>query len=291
MSVSKLDKLEEMYGRFLDTSSIQNKVLNVEYGKVSERNKLDIYYPEDFDKTKKYPTVVFFHGGGFFKGDKGRYQLLGALQGIYNGYAVISVNYRLTVHAPYPAYMLDCAAALRFIKAEGEKYNLDTEHVALWGESAGSFIAVVLGFIGERNSIFDDYSINEYKEKLHTNVVIDWYGPSGEVNEVGSLKRNDFKIAEIKLPILNDEDLEKYCQAEGVEKYMDQNSPALLIQHGTADEFVPINNSENLYEMYKKLCDGNKVEFDVFEGFHHGVGEFTNDENIKHVFDFLNKNI
>ena len=291
MSVSKLDKLEEMYGRFLDTSSIQNKVLNVEYGKVSERNKLDIYYPEDFDKNKKYPTVVFFHGGGFFKGDKGRYQLLGALQGIYNGYAVVSINYRLTVHAPYPAYMLDCAAALRFIKADGEKYNLDTDHVALWGESAGSFIAVVLGFIGERDSMFDDYSINEYKEKLHTNVVVDWYGPSGDPNTVDGVKKNKYGFAGIKFPTQSDKKLEMYCQAEGIEQYMDEKSPALLIQHGTADEFVSIKNSENLCLMYKKHCNENKVEFDVFEGFHHGVGEFTNDENIKHVYDFINKNI
>ncbi|MDD3585710.1 MAG: alpha/beta hydrolase, partial [Thermoguttaceae bacterium] len=110
---------------------------------------LDLYLPSDYKKRKEpLPWVLFIHGGGWFTGDKDQdhYMLHGTRWVILNnGYAVASVNYRLSGESPFPSQIRDCKTALRFLKAHAKEYGLDTRRIGVWGGSAGGNLASLLG--------------------------------------------------------------------------------------------------------------------------------------------------
>ena len=128
----------------VDPSGIKRKILDIPYSSASDVLKLDLYLPEDGDGP--YPTIVFFHGGAFWGGAKYDFQCLYALNGIFHGYAVASAEYRLADEAVFPAAVLDCKTAVRFLRANAGKYQLDPDRMAVMGDSAGAYMATMVGF-------------------------------------------------------------------------------------------------------------------------------------------------
>lgn len=117
-------------------------VANARYGS-HERNVLDLWRAKSDQPT---PLVVYFHGGGFRKGDKSKLSprlLRGCLR---SGISVAAVNYRLSHHAPYPAQMLDAARAVQFLRSKSRQWNIDPKRVGATGSSAGGGISLWLAF-------------------------------------------------------------------------------------------------------------------------------------------------
>ena len=108
-----------------------------------EANKLDLWLA---GAEKPAPLVIYFHGGGFYEGDKQGYrpELLGNC--LSAGLAFAAVNYRLSDEAPYPAQMHDSARAVQFLRRHAGRWNLDAERFAATGGSAGAGISMWLGF-------------------------------------------------------------------------------------------------------------------------------------------------
>lgn len=127
----------------LDINSLKNKHLDISYAPISEAQKLDIYLPDE--KKEKYPVIIFIHGGAWMSGDKRENFSLPILRGLKEGYAVISINYRLSGEATFPAAIEDVKAAIRFIRANANKYNLDVEQITLFGRSSGANLATLAG--------------------------------------------------------------------------------------------------------------------------------------------------
>ena len=127
--------------------------------------KLDLYRPKA--AKKPVPVIVFVHGGGWKNGNKDRGRR-GAWM-VPHGFAIASINYRLTDKGQWPDQINDCYAAVRWVRENAKKYNLDDQHVGCWGTSAGGHLVALMGtrtFAG--------------KEKISSRVqaVMDWYGPS-----------------------------------------------------------------------------------------------------------------
>lgn len=101
---------------------------------------LDIYQPE---KKGKYPALIMVHGGGWRSGNKNMERPL-AQQLALHGVVGIPVEYRLSPEALYPVAIHDIKATIRFVKANAEKYNIDTTKVAISGESAGGHLAMMV---------------------------------------------------------------------------------------------------------------------------------------------------
>jgi alpha/beta hydrolase fold len=97
-----------------------------------ERQKLDLYVPEKADGP--LPVIVWVHGGGWMGGSKEGGGP--TLPFVGKGYAVAAINYRLSQHAPFPAQIEDCKAAIRWLRANAKPYNLAPEHIGVWGASA-----------------------------------------------------------------------------------------------------------------------------------------------------------
>jgi len=111
--------------------NIKNKFTDIAYATKSNTQKLDIYLPNE--GKGPFPVIIIFHGGGFWGGDKSNDDIENRLQGLNHGYAVVTVDYRLSDEAKFPAAINDAKAAIRFIKVNAAQYNLNPNKIALWG--------------------------------------------------------------------------------------------------------------------------------------------------------------
>ena len=145
---------------------------DVQYGPY-ERNKLDIWLAENESPT---PLVVYFHGGGFFTGDKhtirqslNKQNLLSSL--LAAGISVAAVNYRLSTTAPYPAQMHDGARALQFLRYNAARYNIDPARIGVSGTSAGGGISLWLAFHEDLSDPVSKDPINRLSTRVSAAVV------------------------------------------------------------------------------------------------------------------------
>ena len=91
---------------------------------------LDLYRPQNVSGL--LPVIVCIHGGHFGAGRKERCPAVALVQ---DGYAVASIDYRLTSIAPFPAQIEDCKAAVRWLRANASSYHLDPNRIGVWGYS------------------------------------------------------------------------------------------------------------------------------------------------------------
>lgn len=148
----------------------------VAYAASSATQTLDLYLPAS-DGSKAVPVVVLIHGGAFMMGDSGM-ETQYAQQLVAQGFAVASVNYRLSGEAPYPAGAQDVKAAVRWLRAHAAEYGFDTAKFAAWGQSAGGWMANMLGATGDQKTIFDDAALGNADQSSAVQAVVSWFGPT-----------------------------------------------------------------------------------------------------------------
>lgn len=282
----------------IDASSIDNKHLDVEYAGPFSAQKLDIYLPNEGEGP--FPVIVAIHGGGFMRGDKTGPDIAPMLEGVNRGYAVVSVNYRLSGEALFPSAISDVKAAIRYVKANAEEYNLDPEKVAAWGGSAGGNLAALAGTSGDEDSLNGRHTENlEYSSEVQA--VVDWYGQidflkldeqfeeSGITPKMG--KRNRDESPESKYIGGNITEKVEEVKKANPATYITENDPAFFIQHGTADPNVPTQQSIDFAEKLTAVLGEQKVELTLIDGAVHGGEPFNSEENLEKVFDFLNQEL
>src|SRR5205085_165270 len=136
-----------------------------------ERNRLDLYLPEK--AQGRLPVVVWIHGGAWRAGSKDHCP---AVPLTAKGFAVASINYRFSQHAVFPAQIEDCKAAIRWLRANADKYHLDPDHIGAWGASAGGHLVALLGTSGNKKELEGKGGNLEQSSKVQC--VIDWFGPT-----------------------------------------------------------------------------------------------------------------
>lgn len=293
----KEKEFDELYGRYLDVSSVEDKALDISYGPY-ERNQLDIYYPEKGQAP--YPVIVFYHGGGFFKGDKRRYQLKPALAGLEYGYAVVSVNYRLIQTDSLPAAIWDAKAAVRFLKGNASALRLDPDRMAVWGESAGAMLACEVG-LTEGVPDLQDLTMGNPEQSTQVRAVIDWYAPvdmkemeqarrqSGDSGmEIGGRPLNLFSFD--RDGTKSEEEIYTCMDKINPLNYLgktDSSLPAFLIEHGGEDKLVSPEQSKRLYKALQNYLPPERLVYRVIPAAVHGVEDFTNEENLEFIFSYL----
>ena len=117
---------------------------NITYCKAGNRSlQLDAFFPAEKSKTKR-TAILIIHGGGWRSGNRTQhYPLAQKLATL--GYVCFTPEYRLSTEALYPAAVLDLKAALRWVRANGAYFNIDTAKVAVAGFSAGGELAAFIG--------------------------------------------------------------------------------------------------------------------------------------------------
>ena len=205
--------------------------------------RLDLYLPDE--TSEPYPVVAWIHGGAFRMGDKANPR---ALPLVRYGYAVASINYRLSQEAIFPAQIHDCKAAIRWLRAHAAEYHLDPNRIGAWGDSAGGYLVAMLGVAGEVLELEGDLGNLDYSSRVQA--VCDWYGPSDflRMNDVpGTMDHDAPDSPESQLigcPIQENPD--KVAHANPI-TYVTPAAPPFLIMHGDQDFTVLPNQSELLY--------------------------------------------
>lgn len=244
---------------------------------------LDLYLPPGADAAAKpLPLVVWVHGGAWLAGNKAQCPALPLLG---RGYAVASVEYRLSPVATFPAQIHDCKAAIRWLKANAQQYRLDPERIGAWGSSAGGHLVALLGTSAGVKEM--DGDLGDHKD-LSTRVacVVDFFGPTDftRMRNSGRIDHDAANSPESKLiggPVQQNKD--KAAKANPI-TYIGKGMPPFLIMHGDKDETVPPNQSELLAEALKK--NGSDVTYKVIEGAGHG---FRAPEPTRMAFEFFDK--
>jgi len=287
-------------GDSLDTSDITNQFTGISYGSQSDSQTLDIYLPNG-ESTEPYPVIVAIHGGAFMMGSSTGGDVAPMLEGVNRGYAVICVNYRLSSEAIFPAAVNDVKAAIRWIKANCEEYNLDAENIAVWGDSAGGNLAAMIGTTGALDEIEENDNTENLEYSSAVKAVVDWFGPldflkMDEQFEASGVSRSTGNTSEQSSPestyigqlITNDTELTEQANPETYINTMESvTAPSFFVQHGTADGNVPTQQSIDFADMLEKAIGTDKVSIELLEGAGHGTSEFQTTENLDKVFSFL----
>lgn len=253
-----------------------------------ERNKLDLYLPKQTDKKDlkidKLPLIIWVHGGAWMAGNKNNCP---ARRFLRKGYAVASINYRLSQHATFPAQIEDCKAAVRRLRANSEKYNLDSKRFGVWGSSAGGHLVALLGTTGDVKD-FDKGENLDTSSRVQA--VCDYFGPTDFIkisNFPSNIRHDAPDSPESKLiggPVQQNKEA---CQRANPITYVTKDDPPFLIVHGDKDLTVPHNQSQLLCEALTKA--GVQVKFHTVEG--GGHGGFNSPKVDKIVDDFFDKHL
>lgn len=231
---------------------------------------LDVYEPVDAPGNR--PAILFIHGGGFKTGSRTSMSVLPRAFAA-RGWVAFSIDYRLaadhgtvpaawatnvaarasgsryeTLMAMYPAGR-DAKAAVRWLYANAERYQVNTNAITAAGSSAGAFLSVMLG-VSEpqdfRDELFLDgdptLATTHLDQPARVQTVIDFWGGPGLLDALAT--------------------------AYGVDRFDATDAP-LLIVHGEQDTVVDVSNAKRLQARYAQT--GAPYEMHLLPGYGHGA--------------------
>lgn len=209
--------------------------------------KLDLYVPQ---QKSTPPLVIWIHGGGWRYGDKRLRFFARSLTD--QGFAVATVQYRLTWSAHWPAQKEDCLAAYDWLRNHASQYGYDGSRIGLAGDSAGGLLAALLGVlegaprvraVAAFYPVTDCVQLGERFRDNKRNLLVRLFGGSFE----------ETKDAAFEASPIN---------------HVKTSSPPFLMIHGDHDETVPLDQSKRMQQRLQK--DGVDAELIVVPGKGHG---------------------
>jgi acetyl esterase/lipase len=253
---------------------------------------LDLAMPKE---GGPYPCVVMFHGGAWLTGsrrdlsvgDRGKNgKVLPSVIELVasHGYVVVSVGYRLAPKFQFPAQIEDARSAVRFLRANAKKYNIQPNEIAAMGFSAGGHLALLLGLA---NNVKSWDVGNNTNESTQVQCVVDYFGPTDL-----SLYANSPGLEDAYLvPVFGKAcktDPDVYKKASPI-SYVSKDAPPILMIHGTFDLIVPIIHSENLLKKLKGV--GTTAKLITVSGEGHGWVGLEATRTTNEAITFLNAHL
>lgn len=250
-----------------------------------EAHLMDLYIPAK--AVKPMPVILWIHGGAWLMGNK---EDTPALFFMKSGYAVASINYRFSSAAIFPAQIEDAKAAVRWLRANADKYHLDPDRIAAFGNSAGGHLAALLGTTGDVKPL--EGNLGNANQSSKVQAVVDWCGPSDfiSIEEQGDAN-NQLRPGDPKGPVaklfggLPSKKPELAASASPM-TFVSNDDPPFLIMHGDHDNVVPIKQSSDFYEVLKAA----KVKV-VYHVVKNGGHNFFSPENLQIVENWLKLNL
>jgi len=242
---------------------------------------LDLYLPA----KQRAPLIVWVHGGAWSAGSKSDMPL-GHL--VPEGFAIASVDYRLSAVAPFPAQAHDLKAAIRFLRARASELGVKADRIAIAGGSAGGHLAQL---VGVTNGIPElEGSVGVTGASSDVQAILSFYGMSDFTT---ILQQSTPHGLSVRVPALQallggqPSDKPELARLASPVFHVNAKSPPLLLLHGDEDPQAPFEQSREMETAYKKA--GARVQFDVIRGGGHGGEKFYDDQRIALVTQFLNE--
>jgi acetyl esterase/lipase len=278
-----LCSLLHLLGR-ADDSRQPQVIRDIEYARAREQSlKLDLHLPPG--KTSS-PLIVWVHGGAWRSGSKNSMPLSKLIE---DGYAIASVDYRLSTEAKFPAQVHDIKAAIRFLRAHGNDWKLSSKKIAIAGDSAGAHFAALVG-VSNGNGELEGEVGNDRTQSSDVQGIISFYGAA---NLTTILKQSTPHGLSVRVPalelLLGDQPTNVLALAHLASPvfHVDRHDPPLLLLHGDQDPQMPINQSHELCGAYQKVKA--PVQFEIVHGAAHGGAAFYDPERLAVVRKFLRR--
>lgn len=263
---------------------------NIPYVENGHPNQvLDLFLPEQ-PSDKPLPLMIWIHGGAWLAGSQANPPVLYL---VAKGFAVASIQYRFSSQAIWPAQAYDCKAAVRFLRANAPKYNLDPDQFGVGGDSSGGHLAAFVGTSGDVIEMEGDLGNTNVSSRVEA--VVDWFGPtdvtlmarqSGPRSLIQHDAPNSPESRLLGGPVQEKRDVAKTANPL---TYIDKNDPPFLIMHGDNDQLVPLGQSLILA---KALVDaGVEVTMKTIPGAGHEAPQFRNAQSRRLIEDFLSRNL
>jgi acetyl esterase/lipase len=219
---------------------------NIAYREGPSRQwKLDLAMPKAAGAAPR-PGIVVIHGGGWLEGDKSSFASRehGVPGNIVDfaalGFVAVTINYRLSAEAPFPAALEDCKCAVRWLRAHAREYHLDPDHIGAFGNSAGGHLAMLLGTIGKDSGLEGD-GPDQDQSSLVQAVVSD----SGPIDLVEQYRSG--VLREVCSRFMGGPPegarADAYKRASPSDRITSQTPPLLLI-YGVDDAQVPVETAD-----------------------------------------------
>ncbi|MCD8337126.1 MAG: alpha/beta hydrolase [Lachnospiraceae bacterium] len=281
--------------KMADISWVKRKKLDVVYAEKSPNQRLDLYYPEEGEGP--FAILLHIHGGGFGLGDKRDDHMDTYLKFLKRGIAVGSIEYRLSGEAIFPAAVLDCREAVRFLRRNAAAYQIDPDRIAAIGGSAGGNLSAMLA-MNIPNGMFPGEEGRTFDGSCEVSVAVDQFGPidfavmdeMARENGVSFVDHDQPGSAESSymggaLPELE----RSYLAKANPITYINDGMAPLLVQHGCVDRLVPYQQSVLLVDAIKKQIGEERVEFTTLPTADHEDKLYGTDENLDIVWEFVKK--
>ncbi len=249
-----------------------------------------------FADGKKRPCVVFITGGGFMFAPKTS-SFYNRSQIAAGGFVVASVEYHVIANGIYSDAVKDVKAAIRYLRANADKYGIDAAHMAVWGESAGGYLTAM---VGTTNGVKDFEEGENLEQSSKVQASIDVYGLS-DLTKIGAdydeaaekahftVESPDGQYIHGKNSGLTSLDKPEVVAKSNPVNYVDKNDPPFLLIHGMSDALV--SPSQTLLLHTALLKAGVPSTRYALTGANHGGPQFSDPKVIKIMIDFLQKNL
>jgi pectinesterase len=233
---------------------------NITYASIGSRAlKLDAFFPKQ-KSTKTRPAIMIIHGGGWRTGNRTQHiplaQYLAKL-----GYVCFTPEYRLSTEALYPAAVHDLKAALRWMRANAQKYHLDTTKIATVGFSAGGQLSALLGCTGDNPKLEGNIGTLGHSSKVNAIVDIDGilafiHSESGEGDDSKRTSAATYWFGYSKTENPN------IWKEGSALTYADAKTPPTLFlnsredrMHAGRSDYIKILDSHNIYSEVHTFAD------------------------------------
>lgn len=291
---------------------------HIPYSDVSDADYLHLYVPE---ADSPMPLAIMVHGGGFILGDADSRQS----QYIYryfrdHGYAAATVNYRLADEAPYPAAIEDVKAAIRYLRANADRYGYDPSRFVIIGESAGGYLATMAAvssdeefmgvpFIGEDphspvsarvSALVDFYGIMDFALEsadwradgvpgIVVSLASNWMW--GHTGKYGSWMDCWIEQKVVQTATLGEmtEAMRAYCPSAHIADDLAERDFHAVILHGDADITVSMQNSLRLYDALSESLGADRVRLTLYPGYGHAADLFFSEEHLNELKAYLDQ--
>ena len=272
--------------------------LDVPYATKSAAQTLDLFVPPDGDRP--FPLIVGIHGGAFRMGTSRNREMDPIIGATGRGYAVASLNYRLSSEAIFPAPVADCREAIRFLRSNAMRWNLDPERFVVWGPSAGGYLASMIGAASHVTE-FDGDHAPVAGVATTVRAVIDWYGPidfgrmdaqfdaSTVSPRLGPKRDADSPESELLGAPIGDlpDAVRQANPSTHLTGLHPSTAPRFLIQHGTDDQLIPVQQSVGFASAIAATLGPDHVMIDILPGAGHGGAGFEAPSNLNRIFAFI----
>jgi acetyl esterase/lipase len=268
-----------------DESRAPKILRDVEYARAGEHAlKLDLHLPAGKIRSS---LIVWIHGGAWRSGSKKDVPIQKLTA---EGYAIASVDYRLSTEARFPAQVHDIKAAIRFLRAHGGDWKLPAKKIVIAGDSAGAHLAALTG-VSNGNSDLEGVVGADRAESSEIQGIISFYGAA---NLTTILQQSTPHGLNVRVPALElllgaqPTNAVELARLASPVFHVDKRDPPLLLLHGDQDPQMPINQSLELLGACQKVKA--PVQFEVVHGAAHGGARFYDQERMAIVKAFLRRN-